>query len=279
MIRIVTDSAADLTIEQAAAMDVKTVPMQIHFGDTVYYQEQDPGFRMFYKKLANCEELPTTSQVPPADFAAQFEEAKRAGDSVVVVTISSQLSGTFQSANIAKEMVGHDAVWIVDSGMAVIGQRMLVDRAVALRAQGKQAGEIAAALDEMKRRVVLCGEVGTLKYLQKGGRISKSVKLVGTVLGIRPVIIVRDGRLTMAEKARGEKAAMEALIQLALERGELDQSAPIYYGYTYDIEPLRRFEAMANPVFKPKHTVRYPVGGVVGTHLGPGAVILGYLHQ
>ena len=280
MIKIVTDSAADITPAQAKSLGITVLPLRIHFGDTVYYQEEDETFVHFYELLEASQELPHTSQASPTDYLALFEQAKQDGDSIVLLTLSSGLSGTIQSAGIAKEMVDYDEIYIVDSRQAVVGQRLLTEYAVKLRDEGKSAKEIAAMVEEARGRVVLAGAVDTLKYLHKGGRVSKSVELVGSVLGVKPIIFIDEaGALKMVDKARGFMGCANALFKIVEKYGAPDPYMPVYFGHTNCPESCERFRKAAVDKYGFADTVMSPVGGIVGTHLGPGTFIIAYLKK
>ena len=277
MIRIVTDTSADITVSQALEMNVELVPLYINFDGASYYPLQDETFNIFYKMLAEAKSLPTTSQPDPQSFLSIYEDAKQAGDDVVVITLSSKVSGTFQSANIANEICGYDRVHIVDSLSAIIGQRLLVEMAVRERAEGASAVEIAAKVREASKHVVLAAGLDTLKYLRKGGRIPKSTEMLGTVIGIKPLVKLKDGALVMAGKARGRLGAINALLELIAQEKAMNPKDLIYFGYTKCDEQCKILIEQATQKFNLLKTVCFPVGSVVGTHVGPGAFVISYL--
>lgn len=279
MIRIITDSAADITRTQAALMDVYTVALDVSFGDDPYDATSDETFETFYSMLAKCRALPTTSQPSPEGFLVLYNEAKAAGDDVIVITISSKISGTYQSACLAREMAEYSRIFVIDSLSAIMGQRMLVDLAVTMRAKGSGAEEIVDAIKDAMGRIVIMAGLDTLKYLEKGGRIPKSARMLGTMLGVKPLVELVGGKIIMAGKARGRAASFSALLALANKKSDFDTSFPICFGYTGDDTLCKAFRAQFIDMFPVKEFYTYPIGPVVGTHVGPGAFAVSYLRN
>lgn len=277
MVKILTDSASDITLAEAIDMNVDMVPLRVNFGHKPYDQFLDADFTEFYRMLAQEKELPVTSQPSPADFLPVFSRAKKDGDSVVAILLSGAISGTVQSAHIARDMAEYDDIFIIDSRQAIMGQRLLVEYAVSLRSRGLTAAEIAIFITEASRRIRLYGAVDTLKYLRRGGRIPKTTELLGTALGIKPVLELVDGSLEVVGKARGNAGATTAMLKLVEEHSDFDPAAPVYFGYTATDTLCRNFQKLLCSRFKLKNTRICPVGGTVGTHIGPGAFAIAYL--
>ena len=227
----------------------------------------------FYKKLAVCKDLPTTSQAAPYVFAEAFEKAVEEGDTVVCIVVSSALSGTCQIAMIAAaDYPGK--VYVVDSRSIAIGASILTEFALDLADKGMTAAEIAAELEAVKEKVHLFAVVDTLEYLQRGGRLSKTVAIAGGLLSVKPIITLEDGSIKMAGKARGNKQA-NALMDAKVRELGIDWDKPCMLGYTgTDDELLQKYRAQSEiwtgDVFS---TI---VCGVVGTHAGPGAVAVAF---
>ena len=280
MVRIITDSTSDILPAEAARLGIDRVPLKVIFGDTAYLEGIDLSMEEFYRRLAAATTLPTTSQPGPADFLPAFEAVRDAGDSAVVILLSGALSGTVQSAVIAKEMAVYDPIYIVDSRTTILGLRLLVEYALRLRETGMDAAAIAATLEEAKRRVVLLATLDTLDYLYMGGRLSRAGKIAGTLLNFKPVITLKDGKLEVVGKGRGVPRAIETIFDAMDKLPEPDTTtAPIYFGYTAvtDKVELLREEACRRYGF-PRYDL-YPVGCVIGTHAGPGACVITYLAQ
>jgi len=260
-------------------MGIGLIPLKISFQGTTYYQEDDEGFVGFHELLKDSRHLPTTSQASPAEYMQVFEEAKKSGDSVIVITISSKLSGTVLAAHVAKENCGYANIFIIDSLGAVTSQRILVEYAVTLRDKGLNAAEIYDKIIEARSRVRLWAFVDTLEYLHKGGRLSKSAAFVGGVLNIKPIISFNDGALAMVEKARGVKSALRIIMDHVEEDGKRDEEVPVYFAYSgANTLICESFREMVKEKFNYDGQM-YPIGGVVGTHIGPDAMAIVYLQK
>ena len=275
MIQIVTDSASDITLKQAEEMNIQIVPLTILFEDGVCPQETDEDFQIFYEKLIKENGLPKTSQPTPNKYLEIFRLAKEVGDEVLVITLSGGLSGTVQSAKLAKELAGYERIEIIESKQAILTQRMLVEYAVKLRDEGKTLDEITALVLKQREKLTVFGMLDTLTYLKKGGRIPASMALLGNLLRIKPVIILKDSVLEQLGKARGRKDGLKMLCA-QMEEAEIDLSFPVYFGYTLDPEPTKQFQAEMEQKFQLKNTKLYPVGGVIGTHVGPNCVAVAF---
>lgn len=277
MLRIVTDSASDITKEQAEQMRVEIIPLNIQFTDGPFVQETEADIAAFYERLEQAEELPTTSQPSPERYAVCFEAARAAGDDVLVLTLSSGLSGTVNAANIGKEMSEYDRVWIVDSHHAITTQRALTEYAVKLRDAGVSTEEVVEQVKAMRERVTVSGVIDTLTFLRKGGRIPTGLAVVGNALKIKPVILLEDKIIKTIGKAMGKEAGKRMLWQ-RLEKLEPDPEFPFYFVYTSDREAGEEFMAQTIEKFglQDYQTRLVPIGSVIGTHLGTNAFGLGY---
>ena len=276
--RIIVDSTADLMPEYKQR--VQTVPLTVCFGTEEYLDGITIDNKTFYEKLIESDVLPTTSQATPNAFAEEFEKVKAAGDSAVVITLSSKLSGTYQSAVIAAEDYEH--IYVVDSGTAAMGSGILTELAFRLLDEGKSAQEIAVALEEEKKKIIIVALVDTLEYLKKGGRISKAVAFAGGVLNIKPVLSVINGEITMLGKARGSKMGNNLLVQEIDKAGGIDFTKPVLLGYSgiSDSLLLKYIEDSRHLWENNLEQVRYTtVGSVIGTHAGPGAVVVAFFKK
>ncbi len=278
-IRIIADSSADLTTQEAEALHVHIVSMSIQFGDRSYLDGVDLSKPEFYQLLAAGKDSPTTAQPTPADFLTPLEEAKEAGDEAVVIPLSSQLSGTYQSAVIAKDICEYSPIQVVDSRSASAGIHLLVEEACRLRDSGASAQEIAQALEALKGRVRIFALIDTLEYLRRGGRLSNLQASLGTVTKLKPVISVREGAVMVVGKAFGVSAAMKQLLRFLAEH-PVDDSFPAYALYSDDesrvddfIPRLRELDLL------PKELRRCSIGPTIGTHIGPGAVGMAYIEK
>lgn len=277
-IRIITDSASDLLAPHRP--EITVLPMTITFGEEQFRDGVDLTHRQFYEKLIEGEDLPTTSQIAPAQFEEAFRAAVEAGESVVAVVLSSKLSGTYQSACIAAEEFP-GKVFVVDSANATIGERILVERGLELMDQGLDAAAIAARLDEEKTDIRLVALLDTLEYLKRGGRVSASVALVGGLLAIKPVVAVQDGEVVVLGKARGSKNGNNLLVQ-EIQKTGVDFSRPYKLGYAGLNDGLLQKYIADSAALWEGHTDALPtgtVGGTIGTHVGPGAIAVAFFRK
>ena len=269
-VKIIIDSTVDTTAETREKCAI--VPLTIHFGDTEYVDGVTITHEEFYQKLVSSKDLPTTSQPTPDAFAQAFQKVVDAGDTAVVLTISSKLSGTYQSATIAA-MDFPGQILVVDTQSATIGSGILAELAVKLAEEGKTATEIAEVITAQREKVRLYAMVDTLEYLKKGGRVSKTVAFAGELLSIKPLIQVLDGKIEMAGKARGSRQA-NAMLLKQVETTGVDFSQPYLLGYTgMESALLEKFIAESGDLWTangsaPATTI---IGSAIGTHAGPGA--------
>ena len=276
--RIIVDSTADLFTELKNRVGV--VPLTVHFGEEEYLDGVTIDHKTFYEKLIESDVLPTTSQATPDSFIKEFQKIKENGDSAVVITISSKLSGTYQSAVIATE--DFDNIYIVDSGSAAIGSGILAERALKLADDGMNAREIAKLLNEEKEKIVIIALFDTLEYLKKGGRISKTAAFAGSVLNIKPVLSVIDGEITVLGKARGSKMGNNLLVEEIEKVGGVDFEKPVLLGFTglSDALLLKYIEDSKYLWEKGLKDIRYTaIGSVIGTHAGPGAIAAAFFKK
>lgn len=276
--RIIIDSTADLSAELKSKLSI--VPLTVHFGDEEYLDGVTIDHKTFYEKLIESDQLPTTSQATPDSFIKEFEKVKEAGDSAVVITISSKLSGTYQSAAIAAE--DFDNIYIVDSGSAAIGSGILAERALQLADSGMEAREIAETLNKEKEKIVIIALLDTLEYLKKGGRISKTVAFAGAVLNIKPVISVEDGEIAILGKARGSKMGNNLLVEEIEKSGGVDFEKPVMLGFSglSNALLLKYIEDSKYLWEKGLKDIRYTaIGSVIGTHAGPGAIAAAFFKK
>ena len=277
-VKFIIDSAADVIPSECEVLGVTHLPLKVLFGEQEYADAVTLSHAEFYEKLTTDPNHPTTSQVSPAEFEAAYERLTANGDEVVVITISSKLSGTYQSAVIASEDY-EGKVFVVDSLNATVGERALLRCGISLAAQGLSAAEIAAKLDELKSRVRLVATVDTLEYLKKGGRISATTAVVGGLLNIKPAISVVDGVVETVGKARGVKAANTLLRQLIEKDGGIDETMPLCFAWSGSSdENLKKFMDENGDLWAAsgENLSVSSVGCVIGAHVGPGAVAVAF---
>ena len=279
-VKFIIDSASDVLPGECKKLDVIHVPLTVRFGDKEFADAVDLSHKKFYKMLTSGKEAhPTTSQVTPAAWSEVMEQVVENGDTAVVITISSKLSGTYQSACIAAEEF-EGKIFVVDSMTATIGERLLLQYGIRLAAEGLDAATIAAKLDAVKDKVRIYARLDTLEYLRKGGRISSTTAVVGTMLNIKPIIAVRDGLVENVAKARGPKAADKQLRELVAKSGDIDFSKPLCAAWSgLEDDNLKTFLADSSDMLCGTEVPVATVGCVIGAHVGPGAVAIAYFEN
>ncbi len=274
-VNIVIDSTFDLLPQYKEQTTV--VPLRVIFDQEEYVDTVDLTHEMFYEKLVESGLLPRTSQASPLDFERVFSAMAQAGESAVVLTVSSTLSGTYQSACIAA--AEYPNIYVVDTKTAAIGGGILAQRALQLVAEGLDAATIAQRLEQEKQRVCIVALVDTLEYLKRGGRLSKTAAIAGGLLNIKPVLSLRLGEITVLGKARGSKQGNNLLVCEMEKAGGVDFAYPILLGYTGLSDALlQKYMIDSAPLWQ-AYKDRLPttiIGSVIGTHVGPGAVAVAF---
>lgn len=277
-VRIIIDSTVD--VPEHTRDQFCVVPLTVRFGTEEFVDGVTMDKKAFYERLVCSEELPTTAQPSLAAFERVYDEVRAAGESAVVITIASKLSGTFQSACIAAE--GYDTVFVVDSQSAAVGSGILARHALACAERGMSAREIADELVRRRGDIRVIALLDTLEYLKRGGRISKAVAFAGGVLNVKPVISVEDGEVRLIGKARGTGRGSELLREKIIESGGVDFSLPVLLGYSGTSDALLRKYVEENRVHW-EESGREPEGAllcsVIGTHTGPGVVGVAYFRK
>lgn len=278
MIRIITDSSSDISLEHAKELNIDLLSLSVSFGEETFKSLTEISNAEFYERLATVEKLPTTSQVTPGEFEDLFRKYTEQGDDVICLLISSKMSGTHQSAVIAKESVGADNIYIVETMTVTMGLALLVEEAVKLRDKGFTASEIAKEIEEMASRNHLYAIVADLKYLKMGGRLSSTSAFFASILGIVPIITIKDGLVEVAGKARGKQAAFKVIEQL-IEKNQVSSDHSIVLGHTNSLENLGLFKEFFASLLKKRVIYTCELGSIVGTHVGAGACGLAYIKK
>lgn len=269
-IRIICDSTCDLTGKEAEKLGVTLVPLKVLFGEEEYLDGVTIAPAEFYAKLKEAKELPKTSQPSPDSFLELFRQAKEEGDEVLCILLASNLSGTFQSACLAKDMADYDKIYVLDSETATLGCQLLIQLAVKLVKEGLSAAEIFDILEKKKKQVRIFMVVDTLEYLKKGGRLSTAGMIAGKVLNLKPVISVYDGTPHVTSVARGKKSAWEKIFKMIHDE-QADLAKGYYIGYTGETDNSEEFAGLVREKYAEKERGVVTVGSVIGVHVGPGA--------
>ena len=280
MIRILTDSASDILPEEAAQLGVTVIPLNVTLEDgTVLRDGIDMTPSEYYEILSSCRKLPTTSQPSPELFEQFYQQAASAGDEVLGIFLSHELSGTCQCAKLAADLANVDNVLFVDSENVCLGEGLLVRLAVHLRDAGKTLVQIATDLEYAKEHLHLVAAIDDLKYLRKGGRLPAAVAVAGGMLGIKPLITIKEGKVAMAGKARGLPGAYVALFKKIEELGGIHPEFSALAGYSSNLREVQPIENyFRDNLHLPAPLVRQ-IGCVIGTHAGPGAFGLAFFDK
>lgn len=280
-VKIIVDSASDVTLQLAQANGLGYIPLKTVLGGVEYRDGIDILPDAFYEKLEAQKELAHTSQVNASEFSELFAKCLADGDELLVITLSSGLSGTYQSAVVAA--AEHEGkVFVVDSRSATAGEWLLVKRAITLRDAGKSAREIYDELTALRARARLFVRVETLEYLKRGGRVSKTAAVLGGLLHIKPILTLNTaGTLESVGKARGNKASHKMLNDAIAACGGIDFSMPVVITYAGDVRDgaVQEYLADAGELFAghEKELTIGQLGCVIGTHTGPGAIVISFI--
>lgn len=266
MIRLLVDTASDISINNTD--NIKVVPLSVTINDKTYLDGYELGHDEFYEMLTSSETFPKTSQPAPQAYVEAFEEAKEAGDTLLCILLSSGVSGTYQSAVLAKSIVEYDNIYIIDSLTGAYGIKLLVDEALKLINEGKTIEEIVEQLEDLKGRTRVYLSVDTLDYLSRGGRLDKKAAVIGNLVKMKPIITVtREGTIGVVSKAVGIVRAINSLIDIVNTEG-VDTNHGFYTILTTGSSNVEKLEKKlaANGT---SVTGRDQLGPVVGTHVGP----------
>ena len=278
-IKIVVDSASDISYEEAEKMGLVFLPLTVTFGDEEYKDTIDISHDEFYDRLENGPILPKTSQVTPFQYEQAFEKIVENGDIAIAITIASSFSGTYSSASIAADRFDDGKVYVVDSFSGSVGERILIEYALELLKTETNPEKIVSELNRVKEKIVVLFLLDTLEYLQKGGRISKMTSIAGALLSVKPILTVENKNLVLAGKARGFKKGNNLLREIAIDKGEFDGAKPFAVCYSgKSRELLDKYLEKYEEIFETKldFIPVCQIGSSIGTHAGPNAVGLAF---
>lgn len=273
-ITILTDTMCDVPQEYVERYNIRVLPLMVNFGEESFRDGIDITPDEFFKRLEASEQLPKTSQINPPQFESLFREEIGNNNAVIGILGSSKLSGTYNSAMIAKNMVDNVDIHIIDSKAVTLGAGLLVIKAARLAQEGRTAEEIVSEIEEAVKRLKQFFIIGNLKYLYKGGRIPLSASVIGSIFNIKPIITTVDGKLEMLEKTRGIKKAISVMMDMIDGKGWTLDGKIIGINHSLCTEHADYIEEIINTKYKTKEIIRGEVGSVIGTHAGPGCVAL-----
>ncbi len=278
MVKIITDSASDLENHELEKLNVSSVPMPVTFGETEYIPNETMSKDEFYEMLQKEKKFPKTSQPSPSVLMDVFQEAKDNGDELVYITLSSALSGTYNSAVLTKDIIDYEKCYIVDSLSATAGERIMVDIAVKLRDEGKNGSEIAHTLNELRDRILIYACVDNLEYLHKGGRISAAAYAFGTIANVKPIIsVTENGKVEVPSKVMGVGKAVKYICN-QLEDEEPDLDYPMYVVYTHERTNAEKLVKKLDEYGITEDNITN-IGATIGTHVGIGAFGVAYVRK
>ena len=276
MIRILTDTASDFDLEEASRLGITLLPMEITIGDQSYRDRYDLSPDRFYEMLIESSNLPHTSQINSYTFEQEFEKIHEAGDSAVVILMSSKLSGTYQNAVIAAQ--DYDEIRVVDSRNGSIGEQILVRYALMLRDKGRSLDDMVHRLEVRRNQVRILALLDTLEYVKKGGRMGPAAAAFGTLLSIKPVLTVENGKLKVLGKARGSKMGNN-LLNTEISKTGIEGRLPAAVAYSgLDHKKLDHYIEDRRAIWEGvlKDLPMSQLGSTIGTHAGPGTIVVAY---
>ncbi|MFC1964584.1 DegV family protein [Chloroflexota bacterium] len=272
MVKIVTDSLSDLTDDVAQKMGVTVVPLYVRFGEKVYRDRVEITTDEFYHRLVNDSTFPTTTQPSPGDFIDVYNKLAKETDEILVVVVSSKLSGTYQSALQAKDVLESKCrIEVVDSQTVAMGLGLIVIAAAKAAQSGAKLDELADLVRKAIPRSHLIAYFDTLKYLAKGGRIGKAQGLLGSLLSVKPILTVSDGEMSPLTRVRSRTAGMDYLCNFVAGFLNIEELAVEHATTPDDADKL--VERLSSE-FPKKRIYQSTISPVVGTYAGPNALAL-----
>lgn len=272
-VAIVTDSTSDIPEELVKKLDIKVIPLSVIFDKESFLDDgKDITIKEFYKKIRSSEKLPTTTQPTPKDFIEAYTDIFQKSDSIISIHISKKMSGTINSAEMAKkEMPGRD-IEIIDSELVHLPLGFLVLKAAQLAQEGKSKEEILREAYDLKSRIKVLVVPSTLEYLKKGGRIGKAKGLIASLLEIKPILTIHDGEISQFKTTRRWNQAKTELINSMKTMVKNPQNLIVSVGDSDAKEDGAEMYEKIKETFNPKKIFRVNIGAIVGTHLGPGGL-------
>lgn len=277
-IAVVTDSTCDLSFEFMKENNIKFLPLAVDMGDKTYKDKIEISNAEFYERIKDKTVTPKTAQVTPFAFEEVFKAELEKGNEVICITLSSILSGTNSSANIAKEGIGSDKIHVIDSKSVSLGEGYLVYTAAKMAEEGKSIGEIVEYIETLIKKLDTIIAFDTMEMLKRGGRISPAKAAIGGILGIKPMLTITEGTLEPVGKAKGKKAAYKEMIQYLKDK-DIDLTKPVMVVHSNDVEACDNMIEILRNEFSVSDIMSSEIGPVVGTHAGPGALGIFFIRK
>jgi DegV family protein with EDD domain len=275
---VVTDSTCDLSLEFMEKNNIKFLPLTVDMGDKAYKDKIEISNTEFYERIKDKNVIPKTSQVTPFAFEEVFKEELGKGNEIICITISSILSGTNSSANIAKESLDSNKIHVIDSKSVSLGEGYLVSTAIRMAEDGKGAIEIVEHLEGLIRNQDVIIAFDTMEMLKRGGRISGAKAAIGGILGIKPLLTITEGALEPVGKAKGKKAAYKEMLQY-IKVKNIDISKTVMVVHSNDTEAAQMMVQILRNELGATDIMTSEIGPVVGTHAGPGAIGIFFIRK
>jgi DegV family protein with EDD domain len=267
-VKVVADSASDLSHELASDLDITVVPINVQFGDQVYRDGVDLSTDEFYRRLQTDSAFPKTSAPSPGTFRQIYEGLAQNGDAIVSIHVAAKLSATYDAARLAGADLSFP-VSVIDTDTASMACGLLVIKAARAARDGASLTEIEALLSDAIPRTITYGVFSTLEYLQRGGRIGRAQAFVGSLLRLSPILAIRHGEVVPVARVRTRPRAVERLCQIVGDQAPIEAMSVMYATVPREAEEL---ESLLSPLFPPEHMHRARVGPSMGTYVGPDAV-------
>lgn len=273
MTRIVVDSTLDLPADRMKDLGIVSVPLKVHFGDEVFTDKIDLNEEQFFDKLESVTKLPTTSQPAPGDFLEAYRSIPKT-EPIVSLHIAEQLSGTIGSARLAAAELEDREIHVIDSGSVTWAAGLMAVAAAEAAAAGKSTEEIEALIAEMKPRLRLIAILDTLKYVIMGGRVSRAQGAIGSMLRVKPLMLIKEGEIHRMPPARTWGQAYQKVVEDIKEHGGADRVAVIH---ARAADAMAQMKKILEDEFQLDNIYEGTIGPVVGAYSGPGAVGVAYL--
>ncbi|WIF94941.1 DegV family protein [Caminicella sporogenes] len=278
-IKIITDSLSDIPRELAHEYDISIIPLTVRFGTKEFKDGIDIKPQEFYEMLKESHEIPSTSQVSPNEFKKAIKEALNSGyERIIIINGSSKVSGTYQSALLAKKDIGTNNIYVFDSRCLSYGLGMIVLEAAKMAKQKKSFEEIIEKIKEMIKGAQQIFSVDTLEYLHRNGRLSTAKMVLGTLLNVKPILAIIDGVVEPIDKVRGTKKLYKSLIDICIKRG-LKTGSKIGLGHSANIEGVKRLKEMIEKELRPSEIVVIDIGCTIGSHTGLGTLAIFFIAE
>lgn len=276
-IKILTDSVADVPKQMVKELGIEVMPLTVNFQDGSYKDGIEITKDEFYDKLSKSKKLPTTSQITPGEFINVFEGLIKEGHEVIAILMSSELSGTYNSAVSAKEYLGDERITVIDSELVTFPQGLIVIEAARMALRKYCRAEIIEKVMYMKANMECKFIIDDIEYLKKGGRLTPSQALIGKLLNIKPILTMQDGKLIYYNKVRGKKKAIKWVTNWLIQNNYNLEEKTVGLFHSNGYEFFRELHTEINDNFKIKEVIETKVGAVVGTHAGPGCIAIAFV--